>query len=109
MKVVPVFPNDKNGNVLRKMYEDGDDFSQSRDIDFTVVLPDSDAVQEFGSYFYHHGLQVKAKKNNSVQELPWDVVVTINMLPDYDDITAFERRLEEIAVPLGGRNDGWKL
>jgi hypothetical protein len=107
MNLPLVFPDDENGNVLRRMYEDGDDLSQPRDIDFTVVLPDSDAVQEFGSYFYHHGLQVKAKKNNTVPELPWGVVVTINMLPSYDDITAFEQKLEKVAVPLGGRNDGW--
>jgi Regulator of ribonuclease activity B len=57
-----IFPDDDNGNVLRGMYEDGDDLSQPRDIDFTVVLPNSDAVQEFGSRFYNLGLQVKAKK-----------------------------------------------
>ncbi len=101
------FPDDDNGNVLRGMYEDGDDMSQPRDIDFTVVLPNSDAVQEFGSSFYNLGLQVKAKKSGTVPELPWDVTVTINMLPSYEDIIAFEQKLEKVAVPLGGRNDGW--
>src|SRR6188508_2128722 len=97
------FPNDENGNVLRGMHEDGDDMSQPRDIDFTVVLPNSDAVQEFGSRFYNLGLQVKAKKSGTVPELPWDVTVTVNMLPNYEDITAFEQKLEQVAVPLGGR------
>lgn len=101
------FPNDENGNVLRGMYEDGDDMSQPRDIDFTVVLTNSDAVQEFGNYFYTLGLQVKAKKNDTVSELQWDVVVTVNMLPTHEGITAFEEKLEKIAAPLGGRNDGW--
>jgi hypothetical protein len=60
--VTPNFPDDENGNVLRGMYEDGDDMLQPRDIDFTVVLPNSDTVQEFGRRFYSLGLQVKAKK-----------------------------------------------
>lgn len=107
MNSVLDFPNDKNGNVLRRMQEDCDDLSQPRDINFTVVLPDSDAVQEFGSYFYNLGLQVKAKKTNNVSALPWDVVVTINMLLTYDEITDFEVKLTKVAEPLGGRNDGW--
>lgn len=107
MNSVLSFPDDENGNVLRGMQENGDDLSQPRDIDFTVVLPDSDAVQEFGSYFYNLGLQVKAKKNNTIPSLPWDVVVTVNMLPTYNEITAFEQKLEKVAMPLGGRNDGW--
>ena len=78
---IPNFPDDDNGNALRGMQQDGDDLSQPRDIDFTVVLPDSDAVQEFGSRFYNLGLQVKAKKSGTVPELPWDVTVTVNMLP----------------------------
>jgi hypothetical protein len=101
------YPNDENGNVLRGMHEDGDDMSQPRDIDFTVVLPSSDAVQEFGNYFYSRGLAVKAKKSDMVAELPWDVVVTVNMLPTYEDIKIFEEKLEKVAVPLGGRSDGW--
>jgi hypothetical protein len=108
MLMKPVnFPDNDNGNVLRGMQEDGDDLSQSRDIDFTVVLPNSDAVQEFGSRFYNLGLQVKAKKSGTVPELPWDVSVTVNMLPSYEEITAFEQKLEQVATPLGGRNDGW--
>ena len=107
MTDIPDFPNDENGNVLRGMHEDGDDMSQPRDIDFTVVLPNSDVVQEFGNYFYNLGLQVKVKKTDTVPELPWDVVVTVNMLPTHDGITVFEEKLEKVAAPLGGRNDGW--
>ena len=104
----PVFPDDENGNKLRRMYEDGEDLSQKRDIAFTVLLPDSDAVQEFGSYFYNLGLQVKAKRNDSGSGLPWNVVVTVNMLPTYETITDFEQKVEKVVVPLGGRSEGWR-
>ncbi len=30
MSESPVFPNDENGDVLRRMHEDGDDLSQPR-------------------------------------------------------------------------------
>jgi len=106
MSHTPIFPDDENGNKLRRMYEDGEDLSKTRDIAFTVLLPDSDAVQEFGSYFYNLGLQVKAKRNDSGSGLPWNVVVTVNMLPNYEDIINFEKKLEEVAAPLGGRVDG---
>jgi hypothetical protein len=38
------FPNDENGDVLRRMHRDGDDLTKARDIEFTVgmrfMLPD---------------------------------------------------------------------
>lgn len=42
-----------------------------------------------------------------VEALPWDVVVTKEMLPSHEAITAFETELEEVASGYGGRNDGW--
>jgi len=65
-----------NEAVLQQMRDSGDDLSQPRVIDFTVVLS-------------------------------WDVVVKKHMLPTNASITAFERELQAVAAPLGGRNDGW--
>lgn len=102
-----MFPNDENGDVLRRMHKSGDDLSKPRGIDFTVVLPDKTAVQAFGDRFHDLGYQVSAEKSNTVPELPWDVVVTKFMAPTHAGITQFESELHAVAGPLGGRNDGW--
>lgn len=107
MKSIDQFPDDENGDVLRRMQEGGDDLSKPREIDFTVVLPSEDAARNFGDHFTAAGYDVKVENAGTVAELPWDVVVVKHMLPDHAGITAFEEELEEVAAPLGGRNDGW--
>ncbi|HEX8810644.1 MAG TPA: ribonuclease E inhibitor RraB, partial [Terracidiphilus sp.] len=41
------FPQDANGDVLRRLQSHGDDLTKPRDIDFTVVFPDESAAQSF--------------------------------------------------------------
>lgn len=101
------FPDDENGDVLRRMRESGDNVSAARDIDFTVVFATRDQVQEFGDHFHDLGYRVSAKQSGCVADLPWDVVVVKNMVPTHAAITAFEAELQSVAAPLGGRNDGW--
>jgi hypothetical protein len=101
------FPADENGDVLRRMQRNGDDLSKPRDIDFTVVMPNEDSVHKFSDHFRKLGFQEKSEESDTVPELPWDVIVVKHMIPEHADITAFELQLEEIASPLGGRNDGW--
>ncbi|MES2674727.1 MAG: ribonuclease E inhibitor RraB [Pseudomonadota bacterium] len=101
------FPNDEPGNILRDMHENGDDLSRTRDIEFSVVFPDSNSVQEFGSYFYNLDFDVRAKKTEEVSSLPWSVTITVHMAPTYEAITAFQQKLERAATSLDGRNNGW--
>lgn len=101
------FPDDENGEVLRRMAEDGDDLSKPRDVDFTVVMPNVKAAQEFSAHFERAGYQVRMEEAGTVPELPWDVVVVKHMVPTHPGITDFEGELEAVAVRLGGRNDGW--
>jgi hypothetical protein len=102
-----LFPDDDNGEVLRRMQESGDDLAKARDMDYTVVLPDKAAAQEFGDHFHKLGYRVSAKRSNTVPQLPWDVVVVKSMLPTHAGITQFEQELQAAASSLGGRNDGW--
>lgn len=101
------FPDDENGDVLRRMRASGDDLAGARDIEFTVVFSTREAVQEFGDYFHSLGYRISAEESGCVEGLPWDVVVVNHMLPTHSGITEFERELQKIAEPLGGRNDGW--
>ena len=101
------YPNDDNGDVLRRMKSNGDDLSRARNIDFTAVFPDQTAAEIFASNFRSLGHIVSIDFAETVKELPWDVVVVKHMVPSHQDITDFEQQLEEAATPLGGHNDGW--
>lgn len=108
MSQTPNFPDDENGEVLRSLHESGEDLSVPRDIEFIVVLPDQDAVDSFGSHFLEKDYNVTARKTDTAEGLPWDVLIIRNMIPTHEAITAFEAELEAVAAPLGGRNDGWE-
>ena len=105
--MVSDFPDDDNGNVLRRMLRGGDDFAKPRDIDFSIVFPSDSAAKEFGNHFVQLGFKVSVEKSNCEPELPWDVTVTKYMLPTHAGITEFEETLEAVAARFGGRNDGW--
>ncbi len=101
------FPNDENGDVLRRMQEGGDDLTKCRDIDFSCVFPSQSSAGQFADHFRRAGLKVGVEEGNVEQGLFWDVTVTRYMLPTHAGIAEVEENLAEVAAPLGGRNDGW--
>jgi hypothetical protein len=101
------FPDDDNGDVLRRMQDGGDDFTKPRDIDFSVVFPSESSASEFADHVRLTGLKVAIQESDAELELPWDVTVTRYMLPTHVGITEFEETLGEAAASLEERNDGW--
>jgi hypothetical protein len=101
------FPNDETGDALRRMQENGDDFTRPRDINFTVVFPSRSLAEAFADDFRGRGYRVSVEKTKCVPELPWDVVIVSHMIPLHSNISEREKMLEETASPLGGRNEGW--
>ena len=101
------FPDDVNGDVLRRLQSQGDDLSQPRDIDFIVVFSEERAAQDFAARVRQSGYKAVVERTDTAEELPWDARVIRNMVPTHEAITGFEKELEEIAFPHGGRNDGW--
>lgn len=101
------FPKNANGDALRRLQEDGDDLSLPRAVDFTVVFSNEVAAGQFATPLRQLGYEVSWKETHCVPELPWDVVVSNNMVPSYSAISEFEAELERRARTLEGRNDGW--
>ncbi len=101
-----IYPDDDNGNALRDMQSSGDDLSKSRDVDFSVVFADSTSSAKFVEATRREGLRAKVE-TDSARGSTFDVTVTSRMIPSHEAIGSMERRLEELASPLGGWNDGW--
>lgn len=99
-----VFPEDENGDVLFRMARSGDDLCIARAIKFSVAFPGASARRAFLASLEEEGLTGKLEDGG---HQPWEVTVTEVMLPTHANITTFERRLELLAIPLEGRNDGW--
>jgi len=102
-----IYPNDANGDALRRMEVQGDDLSRPRNIDFTVAFADASSAEQFAEHFRALGHEVSVELTETDQGFPWDVVVVQHMVPSYDGITNFENLLQSVANAWGGRNDGW--
>jgi hypothetical protein len=101
------YPNDANGDALRRMEAQGDDLTRPRNIDFTVAFADASSAERFAEHFRALGHTVSVELTESNQDFPWDVVVVQHMVPSYDGITNFENLLQSVADGWGGHNDGW--
>jgi hypothetical protein len=107
MEPQSTFPDDANGDVLRRLQSHGDDLSRSRDIDFTVIFPDEQAARGFAEILKNDGYRVTVEMTECNKELPWDALVVRHMVPTHEGIGSFENELETVASRFGGRNDGW--
>jgi hypothetical protein len=101
------FPNDANGDVLRRMEAQGDALTKPRNIDFTVAFADANSAERFAEHFRALGHEVSVDATETDQRFPWDVVVVQHMVCSYDGITNFEDLLQSVADGWGGHNDGW--
>lgn len=102
-----IYPNDDNGDALRRMEAQGDDLTKSRKIDFTVTFADESSAEQFAEHFRALGHEVSVEVNEANQDSPWDVIVVQYMVPSYEGITNFENLLQSVAEGWGGHNDGW--
>ena len=98
-------PNDENGNVLRRMLEDGDDLSKARTIDFCFIFPERGQALAFAEMVDDRELEVCISYNE--ERNLWDAIVKRHMVPTHRDITAFEVSLASQAESVGGEADGW--
>lgn len=102
-----IYPDDDTGDALRRLEAHGDDLSQPRNIEFTVVFSNESAAERFAGHFRKQGYSVSVVAAETVKELPWDVIVVKHMRPSHQEISDFENTLQKAADSLGGRNDGW--
>ena len=101
------FDEDLNRQVLQRMSDDGDDLSVARPVEFSHAFPDAASAGSFAAAVAALGLKSEVERTGCVPELPWDVVVTIEMVPELNAITAAEHDLGVTADSHRGRSDGW--
>lgn len=99
--------SEENEDVLRRMRAEGDDLTQPRDIEFVLVFPNELSAQGFACQLDASDVSVFVEASDTAEALPWDVIVTKNMVPEASAITRFEEVLADRALGFGGRNDGW--
>jgi hypothetical protein len=99
------FPNDENGRVLRRMYDGGDDLTQSRVVDFCFVFPDRAHALAFVRDVADQTLETCLSWYQG--KSMWQIIVKRDMVPEHASITAMESTLTLKANQAGGKADGW--
>jgi hypothetical protein len=102
------YPKDDNGELLWRLIENGDDFSISRDIDFSLDFDTEQAALECGMFLFKN--EYKVQLDPPLEEnpgSPWTVTVIPYMAPNYADISHLESYLKDVAKHFGGDCTGW--
>jgi hypothetical protein len=102
---ISAFPDDENGDVLRRMLEDGDDLSKPRIVDFCFAFTDRSKAVEFTTKVDERDLEVCISFYE--ERAGWQVIVKRYMVPTHEDITKLEHSLTNRAKSVGGEADGW--
>ena len=102
-----MIPDDENGQVLKRMVEDGDDLTLERPIDFFHVFAEESDAQDFAAAASAWPDLVVEGPDFDDDDGIWEVIATRVMAPQHKAITALEGELSELASRYRGYPDGW--
>lgn len=99
------YPDDADGDALRRLVDDGSDLSQPMGIDFAVAVPDEKAGHALASLAASRGYRAELSQDEETGE--WTCSCTRFMVASYETLVAAQAELDAMARPLGGYADGW--
>ena len=86
------FPDDDNGKMLAAMADAGIDLSVALDVDFFLVFEDQrdaeSAIEELGKSDLEGEIELLLNDDSG----KWELIVCLNMIPEYDTIVEQELR-----------------
>jgi len=100
---------DETTQVLNEMEQAGIDLNVAHDVVFFQLFEKKEQAQQMMDYLAKELPEVSGEL--LADEIPnvWDVNVTVNMLPSYQNIVDQEKLFEQIAGQFNGYNDGWGI
>ena len=99
------YPNDADGDALRRLAADGADMDAPMEIDFFVAAPNELAAEEIADAAEQADFDTEIHQDD--ESGAWTVICTAEMLATYETILAAQKRLDQLAVPYEGFADGW--
>jgi hypothetical protein len=100
------FPNDADGDALRRLADGGSDLSKPMSLDFQIAVPNEVAANGLAEVVYNRGYRVKIYASPECS-LPWTCECSTRMLASYEGVIAIQAELASLAKPFSGHPDGW--
>ncbi|PKG78014.1 ribonuclease E inhibitor RraB [Shewanella sp. Actino-trap-3] len=101
------FPDDDNGQMLAAMADAGIDLTQSIEVDFFLVFDDQRDAESALEALSQTDMQGELEVNFDEESTKWEVIVCLQMVPDYAALVAKETELNSFAQEFDGISDGW--
>jgi len=109
------FPDDADGDALRRHHEIGSDLSRPMTIDFTVDVPTDEAGRAVAQAAAGVGYRVEvvydageeAGDDEQEDTGSWTCYCTRDMIASYEAVVAAQEELDRLSAPYGGSCDGW--
>ncbi len=113
------FPDDDDGRVLQDMAASGIDLSKPRAIDFMIDVKSESAGKRLTEDLARKGYSVQLEYDPGEPDFEsgvddeedfgpsWTVYATVTIVPEYDELIARQKALNEIATRHGAKCDSW--
>lgn len=102
-----LFPEDESGNMLWQLLQEGDDLTEPREIEFSVIFPSQELALKFGHILLENNQKLSFCHYNGDEEYPWEITAYPEMPATYENIEAYIELLKVSSGPLNGKFDGW--
>lgn len=97
------YPNDADGDELRKVADSGADMSRPMVIDFSFDVPDERTARRVAEVAATHGFDPSISEDDG----SWSVHCSKSMLATYEGVVAVRVELNELLRSYGATYDGW--
>ncbi|HTC14899.1 MAG TPA: ribonuclease E inhibitor RraB [Steroidobacteraceae bacterium] len=99
------YPNDTDGDALRKVVEAGADMSRPMVIDYSVRVADEHSARRVAQVVEAKGFDPSISQDDGRDS--WSVYCSKSMLATYDGVVSVQAELNALLKPYGGHCDGW--
>ena len=102
------YPDNADGNALRRLADSGADMSKPMDIDFFIAASDEATAEVVADKAAGLGYRTEICFDDDESLVdPWTCECTKAMVPTYEAVIAAQAELHAIARSLGAYTDGW--
>ena len=99
------YPDDVDGEVLRRIADAGSDMSKPMLIDFQISVSDEASANAIAQAAAKLGYQTKIYRHEV--DDPWTTECSKEMLATHDGVISAQAELDALSKPFGGFSDGW--
>ncbi|PKH09754.1 ribonuclease E inhibitor RraB [Planomicrobium sp. MB-3u-38] len=99
------FPNDEDGKVLKLLYKEGIDFTQTYQVDFLVAVPDKKNGDSILHELKKNGFSCVLEQDDESKE--WICYCEVEMLLTHEGVTNIQKQLNKLSEPYNAYSDGW--